>query len=70
MSIMICSESTSFTATVWAEGIEQALSLARTCYPSSEASVVFPIESADFFVKGLAISSGIVHPEMLEQAAG
>ena len=70
VSVEVCSGSASFKAAVWAEGIEQALSLTRTCYPGGEARVVFPIEPEAFFVRGLVPLSGVVHPEMPEEVAG
>jgi hypothetical protein len=70
VSVEVCSGSSSFRAAVWAKDIEQALSLTRACYPGGEAKVVFPIEPEDFFVKELVLSSGMVHPEMPERAAG
>lgn len=70
VSVEVFSGAASFRAAVWAEGIEQALSLTRTCYPGGEARVVFPIEPEAFFVKGIVPLSAVVQPEMPEEAAG
>lgn len=70
LSVEIRSGSASFRVTVWAEGIEQALSLTRACYPGGEARVFFPIEPEAFFVKGIFPVSGVVQHEVPEEIAG
>lgn len=70
LSIEVHSGSANFRVTAWAEGIEQALSLTEACYPGAEARVVFPVEPEPFFVKGIVPPSGLVQPEMPEEAAG
>jgi hypothetical protein len=61
---------TRFRATVWAEGIAQALNLVDASYPDSETTVLFPIEPEAFFAMGSAIAPGIVLAETLEEKAG
>jgi hypothetical protein len=58
VSIEVRSASARFRITVGAEGIEQALSLARRRYPGDELRVVFPIEPETFFVR-----RGVTSPE-------
>lgn len=70
VSVEVCSGSTSFRATVWAEDIEQALHLARACYPRTEVNVIFPIEPEVFFVDKDDRLSGVVRAEMPEEAVG
>jgi hypothetical protein len=70
VSVEVCGGSASFRASVWADGIEQALSLARTCYPGTEVRVIFPIEPKAFFVTETVSLSRVVRPEMPEEAAG
>jgi hypothetical protein len=70
VSVEICSGAARFRAAVWAESIERALSLVKAHYPGGEARVVFPIESEAFFVDGAVPSSGVVHLETPEEAAG
>lgn len=70
VSVEVFSGAASFRAAVWAEGIEQALSLTRACYPGGEVRVVFPIEPEAFFVRGIRPVSGVVQPEMPEEIAG
>jgi hypothetical protein len=70
VSVVVRSGSTSFRATAWAEDIEQALNLVKSCYPRTEVNVIFPIEPEDFFVGENFRHSGMVHAEMPEEAAG
>jgi hypothetical protein len=70
LSVEVCSGSTSFRATVWAEDIKQALSLVKDCYPRTEVNVIFPIEPEDFFVEEDVHLSGVVHAEIPEEAVG
>jgi hypothetical protein len=70
VSVEVCSGSGSFRAAVWAESIEQALTLTKACYQGGEAAVVFPIEPEAFFVRGIVPPSGMVHPEMPEGQPG
>jgi hypothetical protein len=70
VSVQVCSGSVSFKAAVWADGIEKALSLARTRYPGTEVRVIFPIEPESFFVTETVSSSRVVRPEMPKEAAG
>jgi hypothetical protein len=70
VSVEVRSGSTSFRATVWAEDIEQALSLAEACYPRTEINVIFPIEPEEFFVSENVRLSRVVHAEMPDEAAG
>jgi hypothetical protein len=70
LSIEVHSGSANFKVAVWAYGIEQALSLAKACYPGAKARVVFPIEPEAFFVRGIVPPHGLVQPEMPEEAAG
>jgi hypothetical protein len=69
VSVEVNGRVASFTAAVWAESIEQAISLARACYPGCEASVLFPIDAEAYFAKD-DIPMGIVWPEAPKEAAG
>ena len=70
LSVEVCSGSTSFRATVWAEDIEQALSLVKACYPRTEVNVIFPIEPEVFFVDEDVRLSRVVYAEMPEETTG
>ena len=70
ISVEVRTGSTRFRVAVWAEGIEQALSLTSVCYPGGEARVIFPIEPEAFFVKGILPVSGVVQSEVPEEIAG
>lgn len=61
---------TRFRAAVWAESIEEALTLADTRYPSCETKVLFPIDPEAFFTKDMIPTSGIVRPVSPAEAAG
>ena len=68
--VEVRSGTTRFRATVWAEGIAQALNLVAASYPDAEITVLFPIEPEAFFAKGSASAPGIVLAETLEEKAG
>jgi hypothetical protein len=70
VSVEVSSGSTSFRATAWAEDIEQALNLVKSCYPRTEVNVIFPLDAEDFFARENDRYSGVVHAEMPEEAAG
>ena len=62
ISVEVRSEGLRSEIAVWAESIENALNLARANYPSSEVSVIFPIEPEGFFMDATAPLSEAVHP--------
>ena len=70
VSVEVSSGSTSFRVAVWAQDIEQALNLAKSCYPRTEVNVIFPIEPGNFFVDENVQLSRVVRAENLEEAAG
>jgi hypothetical protein len=57
-------------AAVWAESIEQALSLTSRRYPDCEARVVFPLDPDTFFVKGPVRPLGTIMSGALVEKAG
>ncbi len=59
-----------FRATVQAESIERAVSLASARYPGSEVSVLFPIDPEAFFIEDRALERSSILVEMPEKAAG
>ena len=50
VSVEICSGAARFKASVLAESIERAVSLAKAHHPRCQVSLVFPIEPENFFV--------------------
>jgi hypothetical protein len=67
-SIKVGSGATSFRATVQAESIRRALSIAGNRYPGSALRVTFPIESETFFDKDCAAAAVLI--EMPESVTG
>jgi hypothetical protein len=45
-------------ATVQAESIREALSIARGRYPGRDVQVIFPIDPEEFFIEGPAEGNG------------
>ncbi len=70
ISVEVRSGPAHFRAGVWAESIEQALSLVKARYPGGETRVVFPIEPEAFFVVGGGPAYEVVRLEAPEEAAG
>ncbi len=71
VSVEVRSGAGRFRAVVWAQSIERAVSLMSTRYPGCQAKVLFPIEPEAFFTnKGPVPASGMVLPEVPEEAAG
>ena len=68
--VEVRSGTTRFRATVWAEGIAQALNLVDASYPDAETRVLFPIEPEAFFARGSAGTPGIVLAGTLAEKAG
>lgn len=58
-----------FTAAVWANNIEGAMSLVSSRYPGRKAKVVFPIDGEMFFGRGPLPTSGEFLMESAEKIA-
>jgi hypothetical protein len=70
VSVEVRSEAGCLRMAVWAESIEQAVSLAGARYPGGEAEVLFPIDSEAFFTQDPCPASATVLLEAPESAVG
>lgn len=70
VSVEVCREASCFRATVFAEGIEQALSVVSALYPGAEVTVLFPIDPEAFFARYSPYVPGTILPATEELEAG
>jgi hypothetical protein len=70
VSVEVGGDSGRFSASVRAETIEQAVSLASTRYAGSEVRVLFPIDPESFFVGDQGPAGVPISLEMPEEKAG
>lgn len=69
VSVEVRSGVASFGVAVWARRIEDAVKLVNARYPGGNARVLFPIDGEAFFARGPLPASGLVLPELVEEAA-